>query len=75
MEARRTVNPNGTYCYTLDGKVVRKASKREFNFMLVSAHEDGTARFIGLGNNATTLMSSWKHLYEGCDLKVITVLS
>lgn len=74
MEARRTVNPNGTFCYTLNGQVVRKASKREYHYMLVKVRND-SARFIGLGNNATTLMSSWKHLYEGCDLKVIKVLS
>lgn len=73
MEARRTVNPNGTFCYTLNGQVVRKASKREFKYMLVAVSVDDTGHFIGLGNNATTLMNSWKHLYEGCDLKVLTI--
>lgn len=74
MEAKRTINPNGTYRYTLDGQVVRKASKREFNYMLVKVLKE-SARFIGLGNNATTLTNSWKHLYEGCNLKVLKVLS
>ena len=74
MEARRTVNPNGTFCYTLNGQVVRKASIRKFNYMLVKVWND-SARFIGLGNIPTTLMNNWKYIYERCDLKVIKVLS
>lgn len=74
MEAKRIINPNGTYRYTLDGQVVRKGSQRKFKYMLVEVWNE-TARFVGLGNNRTTLMNSWKHLYEGCDLKVIKVLS
>ena len=73
MNAKKTNNGNGTFCYSLDGKAVRKASKREFKYMLVAIGSDGKGRFIGLGNNATTLMSSWKHLFEGCNLKVITI--
>ncbi|MCI7652779.1 MAG: hypothetical protein MSS51_00695 [Bacteroidales bacterium] len=70
MEAKRIINPNGTYRYTLDGQVVRKGSKRKFKYMLVEVWNE-TARFVGLGNNRTTLMNSWKHLYEGCELKII----
>lgn len=48
MEARKIKNPDGTYCYTLDGEVVRKASKRDYKYMLVEIYSDGTAGFIGL---------------------------
>ena len=72
MEARRTINPNGTYCYTLNDQVVRKASTREFHYMLVKV---ASGRFIGLGNDPTTLLNNWKYLYEGCDLRVLKVLS
>lgn len=73
MEARKIKNPNGTYCYTLDGEVVRKASKRDYKHMLVEIYSDGTAGFVGLGNKAAALKSSWSRLYPFEELKVIDI--
>ena len=73
MEARKIKNPNGTYCYTLDGEVVRKASKRDYKHMLVEIYSDGTADFVGLGNKAAALKSSWSRLYPFEELKVIDI--
>ena len=73
MEARKIKNPNGTYCYTLDGKVVRKASKRDYKYMLVDVNHDGTAGFVGLGNKATSLKRSWEPLFPFEELKVIDI--
>lgn len=74
MEARKIKNPNGTYCYTLDGEVVRKASKRDYKYMLVEIYSyGGTAGFVGLGNKAAALKSSWSRLYPFEELKVIDI--
>ena len=73
MEARKIKNPNGTYCYTLDGEVVRKASKRDYKYMLVEIYSDGPAGFVGLGNKAAALKSSWSRLYPFEELKVIDI--
>lgn len=72
MEAKRIINPNGTFCYTLNGKFIRRASKRYYSYMLV-INNGTSAMFIGLGNNPTTLLRNWKHLFQGQPLEVIEI--
>ena len=83
--AKMTQNPNGTYQYIFannDGnKVVKKASKRIYKYMLIGfskadkgAYRDGTDWFfIGMGNNAKSIVNSWKSIYSHCELKVINI--
>ena len=83
--AKMKQNQNGTYQYIFannDGnKVVKKASKRIYKYMLIGfskaekgAYRDGTDWFfIGMGNNAKSIVNSWKSLYSHCELKVINI--
>ena len=85
MKATMKQNSNGTYQYMFsnnDGqKVVKKASKRVYKYMLIgfSKAEKGAWRdgadwfFIGLGNNAKSIVNSWKSLYSHCELQVINI--
>lgn len=85
MKATMKQNPNGTYQYMFsnnDGqKVVKKASKRVYKYMLIGfskaekgAWRDGSDWFyIGLGNNAKSIVNSWKNLYFHCELQVINI--
>ena len=78
-------NQNGTYQYIFSNnygnKVVKKASKRIYKYMLIgfSKADKGAWRdgkdwfFIGIGNNAKTIVNSWKRLYSHCELKVINI--
>ena len=83
--AKMTQNPNGTYKYMFVNnagqKVVKKSSKRIYKYMLIGfskaekgAYRDGTDWFfIGMGNNAKSIVNSWKSLYSHCELKVINI--
>ena len=79
-------NPNGTHQYVFEdndgtNKVVKKASKRIYKYMLIGfakadkgAWRDGKGWFfIGMGNNAKSIVNSWKNLYSHCELKVINI--
>ena len=81
MKATRLKNENGTFTYLFCEDVFKKASKREYRFMLVGkamkskgASKDGDRWFpIGLGNNEKSIVSSWRGLYGHCDLQVIEI--
>ena len=83
--AKMTQNQNRTYKYIFVNnhgqKVVKKSSKRTYKYMLIGfskadkgAYRDGTDWFfIGMGNNAKSIVNSWKSLYSHCELKVINI--
>ena len=86
MKATMIQNPNGTHQYMFEdndgtNKVVKKASKRIYKYMLIGfakadkgAWRDGTGWFfIGMGNNAKSIVNSWKSLYSHCELQVINI--
>lgn len=85
MKATMIQNPNGTHQYIFQNnggeRIVKKASKRVYKYMLIGlakaalgACNDGNDWFfIGMGNNATNVVNSWKSLYSHCELQVINI--
>lgn len=80
MEATKIQNENGTFTYKFGEEVFKKASKREYNYMLIAkpskikgATNDGKWYAAALGNNPRTIVSSWKGILGHCDLEVISI--
>lgn len=71
----------GKYIYTFDGRVFRN-SKRDYKYVLFfktvkakGALEDGVYYPIALGNNPSTMVSSWKSIFHHGDLKVKEIIN
>lgn len=80
MKAMKIQNGNGTYRYMFNDKVIKKASKRDYQYMLIAkprkdkgATADGEWRGVALGNDKQTIVSSWKRIFFYCDLEVISI--
>ena len=85
MKATMIQNPNGTHQYIFQNnggeRIVKKASKRVYKYMLIGlakaalgACNDGNDWFfIGMGNNAKSIVNTWKNIYSHCELQVINI--
>ena len=88
LEMNKLVNLDGTYRYNfqdLENDVCsydfKKKSKKDYKYCLVffarkekGAGSDGLHwRPVALGNNAKTMLNSWKSIYFYGDLEVIEI--
>lgn len=71
----------GWFKYTYQNKVFRN-SKRDYKYVLFfkpiktkGAEQDGISYPIALGNNPTTMVSSWKNIFSHGDLKVKEIIN
>lgn len=71
----------GKFIYTFNGRVFRN-SKRDYKYVLffrpvkaMGAAEDGEFYPIALGNNPSTMVSSWKSIYDHGELKVKEIIN